>query len=176
MLSGVLIAALAVVGLMAPHVDENSHLVSAGDYAVQTGIVISAALAFGGLLGLRMAQKERPRFGRLGNAGSLVALAGEAIIVTANIVTLPTGDPVTAVHAIGFLAFFAGSVLLAIATHRVGLLPRWSAVLLGATPVVLFAGPPGGLVVGASWIAIGWALRNATVRDAGSKPAGAPAV
>jgi hypothetical protein len=162
MLSGVLVAAVAVAGALAPGLAENYDLVSAGDYAVQLAIVLSGLLALGGLVGIRLAQIDRPGFGRLGRTGSLLAIAGQATILVANVTVLGTGEPVMFLHALGFLAFFAGAVVLAIATSRVRLLPRWSAALLGATPIILFAGPLGGIAFGVSWIAIGRALGVAT--------------
>jgi hypothetical protein len=160
-LGGAAVAAIAVIGMVAPDLASDYHLTSSGDYAVQALICASDVLALLAFTALHLAHAARPGYGRAGKAGAGLTIVGQLTIMTANLATLVTGgNPLAPLHAIGFLTLFPGMLLLARAMSRVRLLPRWAPVLFAASPLVLFAGPPGGVVFGASWILIGASLRT----------------
>jgi hypothetical protein len=159
--SGVVSVAIAALGILGIQSGADYHLSSAAGYGVQSLIVLNALLTLGGLLGLHSVQAAIRGYGRLGKAGFFVASSGTTVILVANLATLATGeDPLGFLHAIGFLTFFPGVVLLAAGTFRAAVLPRWSSVLLGISPPVLFAGEYGQFAYGLVWITIGYLLMS----------------
>ena len=174
-LTGVTVAAVAIVGFVAPKVAANYHLASHADYSVQLVIVLSGFFGLGAFAALHLAQFGRRGYGRIGMAGFALACFGQTAVLLANLATLATGEnPFGPLHAVGFLTLLPGILLLAASTSRVRLLPRWAAFLFGATPIVLFAGSPGGIVFGTSWILLGLLLHAAT-RPEATQLAGATA-
>lgn len=108
------------------------------------------------------------RFGPLGKAGAVIAVAGVSVLVLASVVQslVFDGDFSLMPNFVipGIAALIVGFVLLAVAVLRSGVLPRWAAgsLLVGAGAMVGFneqtAAAWLALPFGLAWIAVGCAL------------------
>lgn len=160
------VAALVMIGPMGGLRDLPDPLVETTEW-----FVISAlhAVAYLGMLALLLALRAAARdFRRWGLIGFVAATGGTALVFLATVVALAVrgGTLVQfAVLLLGVLGWLVGFPLLGAATLRTGVLPRWTGWLLIAfvpLVVVLFLVLDvygiGGLVLGALWIALAYAL------------------
>jgi hypothetical protein len=124
--------------------------------------ILALAGTMGGIASLHARQSYC--YGFCGRLGFLAAFSGAAILLAG----LPLSS-IACVHApatldvilvAGFWGLAGGLFLLGVATLRLGFLPQWSgALLLVALPLAVAAGNlGGGLMFGASWIALGYTL------------------
>lgn len=124
--------------------------------------------------------RQRSRFGIVGKAGFYLTASGFTLgaVGSASIVVigLTTSDetalaaPVFVTHALSHVFYAAGSVLLGIATHRVGIFPKEAAVMMGAGPawqLALFLSGidqsylllfPPFVITALAWMRLGYAL------------------
>lgn len=108
------------------------------------------------------------RFGKLGKAGTILALAGIATLIVSGLVQALAfdGDFLLMPYFVipGIAALVIGLLLLAAAVLRSGVLPRWAAVALfiGALAMLGFNEQTHrawlALPFGLAWIAVGYAL------------------
>lgn len=123
--------------------DDGLVLDTAGGYVLYGLFALSLALTVPALLAVHLHQGGAD--GRLGRAGTLVAIAGVAtqcVVIAAIVAAGQETSWFEPTAPIAILTWFIGSVLLGIAIRRARLMPGWVAIAL---PVVtLFA------VVGAS--------------------------
>ena len=130
--------------------------------------LLSVLLFVAGAVGLLALVRSGGRFGKLGNAGTIVGAVGAAVLAIATLVQAIFfgGDFPLMPHFVipGLLAMVVGFVLVGITILRSGVLPRWAAVLviagalgmLGAneqTARVLLMIP-----FGVAWVAVGYVL------------------
>ena len=82
-------------------------------YLIEVVLVAAFALTLVTIAGLHALQRRR--YGRLGAAGSLLTFSGYAIVlVSAHLITLVGGEPVSFVRFIGGLVMAVGSILLGV--------------------------------------------------------------
>ena len=127
--------------------------------------MVALASTLGGMVGLHY--RQTPSYGRLGTAGFLAALTGVALLLVGHPLTLLLGgvfgraflDPVLAA---GLWLVFVGFVLSGAATLRLKALPRWCGVpLIICLPLAVILGDyGGGIVLGVTWLAVGYALAS----------------
>lgn len=108
-------------------------------------------------IGRRHAAAES--WGRTGRAAVGFALLAGLLILLANGVTLVARQyQMVPLHLVGFLLWFVGSILVAVAGWRLGVLSRWLLVALAICPIVVWAGPLGQYAYGAVWLLVGAAF------------------
>jgi hypothetical protein len=80
-------------------------------YLIEIVLVAAFALTLVTIVGLHALQ--RGRYGRLGTAGSLLTFVGYALVlVSAHLITVVGGEPVSFVRLMGGLVMVVGSILL----------------------------------------------------------------
>lgn len=128
------------------------------DHLVEGLRVLAALSQLGGLVALHLSQTGAQGYDRLGVAGFSVALVGAGAILGSAMVPLTAGGSsppfLVAVEA---PLFTIGVLLLAFATFRAAVLPRWAVILIAGLFSVAF-GDFGVLVNGVIWIALGYIL------------------
>jgi hypothetical protein len=129
--------------------------------------LVSLAGTLGGVVGLH--DRQTPSYGRLGTAGFLAAFTGIAVLLVGLILSflvggLVGGDSRTAfldpLLGAGLWSVLVGFVLLGAATLELRALPRWCGAALSiCLPLAIILGDyGGGLVLGATWLAISYVL------------------
>jgi hypothetical protein len=161
LLAGVTWVALGFVGAATVSGRESEVL----GFAFLDETLYSVALAgtLEGILGLHA--RQAPSYGRLGTVGFLAAFTGTAVLLVGLMFSFLVGgvfgtaflDPVL---GSALWCVLVGYVLLGAATWRLGALRRWCGVLLIiCLPVAITLGDyGGGLVLGVTWLALGYAL------------------
>lgn len=142
-----------------------SGLLSGGS-GLQTAAEAISILALVGVIGgvASLHARQYYCYGLCGWLGFLAALSGGAVLLAGLPLSYIAGVQAPAMlEAIlvgGFWGLVGGLLLLGIATLRLGFLPQWSGVLLLlCAPLAVAAGNlGGGIVFGASWIALGYTL------------------
>ena len=118
----------------------------------------------GGLVGLHTRQASR--YGRLGSVGFVASFLGVSLLLVGIALSFLSGRVALEqtlglqMVGLGFLGMLVGFVLLGAATLRLGVLPRWCALLLIASPLLAITlGDYGGaLALGLTWLALGGTL------------------
>ena len=118
----------------------------------------------GGLVGLHTRQASR--YGRLGSVGFVASFLGVSLLLVGIALSFLSGRVVLEqtlglqMVGLGFLGMLVGFVLLGAAALRLGVLPRWCALLLIACPLLAITlGDYGGaLALGLTWLALGGTL------------------
>jgi hypothetical protein len=167
---GALLAGLAwtVLGLvdLATVGGRGSEVLSSA-FIDETLYLVSLAGTLGGVVGLH--DRQTPSYGRLGTAGFLAAFTGIAVLLVGLILSflvggLVGGDSRTAfldpLLGAGLWSVLVGFVLLGAATLELRALPRWCGAALSiCLPLAIILGDyGGGLVLGATWLAISYVL------------------
>ena len=93
----------------------------------------------GGLVGLHTRQASR--YGRLGSVGFVASFLGVSLLLVGLALSFLSGGVLEQMLGLqmvglGFLGMLVGFVLLGAATLRLGVLPRWCALLLIACPLL----------------------------------------
>jgi hypothetical protein len=117
----------------------------------------------GGLVGLHTRQASR--YGRLGSVGFVASFLGVSLLLVGLALSFLSGRVLEQtlglqMVGLGFLGMLVGFVLLGAATLRLGVLPRWCALLLIACPLLAITlGEYGGaLALGLTWLSLGGTL------------------
>ena len=117
----------------------------------------------GGLLGLHT--RQAPRYGSLGTVGFVTSFLGVSLLLVGLALSFLSGRVLEQtlglpMLGLGFLGMLVGFVLLGAASLRLGVLPRWCALLLIACPLLAITlGDHGGaLALGITWLALGGTL------------------
>ncbi len=128
--------------------------------------VLALAGTLGVLVGLHA--RQAPGYGRLGTVGFSVAFAGTSLLLAGLALSfLPLRSGASSgqtfldwASGLGLWGALVGFALLGSATLRLGALPRWCGWLLVVCPPLAIAlgNYGGGLVLGISWLALGYAL------------------
>jgi hypothetical protein len=115
-------------------------------------------LELGGLFALHVSQAGARGYGRSGIAGFFVAAVGWAAILLSAEASLLSGQSALVLLLVaGTPVFTVGVLLLAAATYRARVLPRWGAALVVVLLLTAY-GPWGGLLGGLAWLALGCLL------------------
>jgi hypothetical protein len=121
-------------------------------------------LYLGAVLGIHALHSGTPRYGRLGVTGTVLTIAGYAIIAVMTVISMVQGHPsFLTVRLAGAGVLLVGSVLLGVIIIRARLLPWWCGVLLIVTfPLGHFAnaifGAAENLLLALLWGSVGIAL------------------
>jgi hypothetical protein len=116
------------------------------------------------VLGIHALHSGSPRYGRLGAAGTVLTIAGYAIIAVMTVISMVQGRAsFLTVRLAGAGVLLVGSVLLGVIILRARLLPWWCGVLLiVAFPLGHFAnalfGAAENLILALLWGSVGVAL------------------
>lgn len=139
---------------------------------LDAALVIPAVLALAaGLIGLLLRVREVGRFGRRGRSGIVLSASAFAVLVVsvATVNTFVHGNfPMPLIVVPAMLALICGFILLGLEIIRSGMLPRWSAVVLIVSTLLLLAANEQTVLIllaipfGLSWIAIGSLLQFAS--------------
>ena len=100
-------------------------------YLIEASDAIAEVGMMGAVVGLHA--RQTPNYGRLGTAGSIVALVGAALAALSTVLWLLTGygdGIVGLLFSLGGLGALVGFPILGVATLRAGVLPRWCGLLL----------------------------------------------
>ena len=104
--------------------DSTSYLYHAVSLAAYIGVIVA-------VLGIHALHKGRPRYGRLGIAGTVLTIAGYAVIAVIRIISMVQGQSsLLTIRIAGAGLVLIGSVLLGVIILRARLLPWWCGVLL----------------------------------------------
>lgn len=127
---------------------------------VEQAVVVAGDVCFLlGWLALGRVFAERARWGRSGRAGVFLALLAGGLILVANTLTLVSWRvQLVPLHLFGFLLWFVGSVMVAVAGWRCDVLPRWLLAVFAICPIVVWGGPVGQYAYGAVWMMVGAVL------------------
>ena len=150
------LADLATVGGRGPEILSSAFL-------DETPYMVALVSTLGGIVGLH--DRQTPSYGRLGTAGFLAAFTGTAMLLVGLMLSFLIGgvfgtgflDPVLGA---GLWSVLVGFVLVGAATLRLKALPRWCGVtLILCLPLAIIVGDyGGGIVLGATWLAVSYAL------------------
>ena len=155
MVGGVLYVVLGAVQLASPEQADPFFRIS--DYLIQILLVLSLLLTLAGFVALHLRQAgvySGPR----GWTGFRAAVTGQGAMLAAAVVSLASGGLTLGfLYFIGVCLLLVGLALLPVATYRAGILPHWSAYLVGALAAIIFGGF-GRVVVGLAWIALAYVL------------------
>jgi hypothetical protein len=132
-------------------------------FLYETLYMVALVSTLGGMVGLH--DRQTPSYGGLGMAGFLATITGIALLLVGHILSLLVGgifgtaflDPVLGA---GLWSVLVGFVLVGAATLRLKALPRWCGVaLILCLPLAIILGDyGGGIVLGATWLAVSYAL------------------
>jgi hypothetical protein len=131
-IAGVAAAALFIVSAI---LDQLSPLQSTYDSAASylyLGVVVAAYIGvIVAVFGIHALHSGKPRYGRLGTAGTVLTIAGYLIMVVVRMISMVAGhESLGNVRIGGGLAVLLGSVLLGVIILRARMLPWWCGVLL----------------------------------------------
>ena len=155
--------------------DVRTVLETTGDYLGYSLFALCLALAVPAILAVHLHQRGAD--GRLGRSGAIVAMAGAAgqCVVISGIVVNGGDPPWFGIAApIAIATWFAGSVLLGIATRRGGLLPKWVGLALPIATLFAIVGADYGssALIAAFQLIVGVRILRATADgSAGPAPA-----
>ncbi len=155
-LAGILYIIQAVMGVVQP---QGEVFTSRYDYLFEAVFVVALLATLVALGGLHIRQSGRT--GRLGMASFLAAFVGTGLLLVSAAATLVAGqNTLDLFFLLGVLASMIGVILFGISVIRAKVLPRWCgvALMLGLPSSVLFANIGGGMLLGLTWIALGYAL------------------
>jgi hypothetical protein len=156
MLAGVAYMIQTLIGLVSPQAEV---FTGVADYLLEAVFIVALLLTILGLVGLRSYQTSRE--GRSGTVGFWLAILGTFSLLASALATLIAGG--TALGLLFFLGLgcaVVGQALLGLAIVRGKGLPRWSgiALTLGLPLSAALAGYGGGMILGLTWLAIGYML------------------
>ena len=145
-------------------------LSGASDYLAFGSFAAALALTVAALLGLHAHQRGAD--GRLGRAGTLIAIAGcaaQCVVISTIVVTGQEPSWFGVAAPLAILTWTVGSVLFGIAIHRAGVLPGWVAIALPLVTVFAIVGSEAGtsVLIGIYLAVIGVRLAKA---GAGARP------
>jgi hypothetical protein len=127
-------------------------------YHIVEALLVFALLSqLGGLFALHLSQAGSRGYGRLGAAGFSVATVGGVAILASAVASLVSGGFTLGFFVVGAALLAFGALLLAFATFRAAVLPRWSAILVAGL-LLISLGELGMLLNGIIWITLGYTL------------------
>ena len=145
--------------------NEKVDLSGTGDYLGFGLFAVCLALAVTAVVALHL--HHRGADGRLGRVGAIAAGAAAQCVVISGIVVNGEETSWFGIAApLAILTWFAGSVVLGVAVHRAGLLPRWVGIALPIVTAFAIVGSDAGTsaLIGVFQIVVGWRI----VRAAGA--------
>ena len=129
-------------------------------YHLVEALLIFALLSqLGGLFALNLTQAGTQGYGRLGTTGFSAAIVGGVVILASAMASLVVsgGSTLGSFFVVGAALLTFGALLLAFATFRAAVLPRWSAIPVAAL-LLISLGELGVLLNGLVWVILGYVL------------------
>jgi hypothetical protein len=151
------LAFIAEGGLELAH-HQHDHFGGVADYMTEAAFATGLLLTLAGFLAVHLRQERDLR--PLGTWAVRVALAGQGTLGVIALATLARGhDALGPLFPIAVLAWAAGTIAYAVATHKARVFPRWTAPTLALGTVAGIALNPGGtLLLGALWLTLAVAV------------------
>ena len=131
-IAGIAAAALFIVSAILEQLSPLQRIYDSVASYLYLGVVVAAYIAvIIAVLGIHALHRGRPRYGRLGTAGTVLTIAGYLIMIVARMISMVAGRESLGNVRIGAgLAVLIGSVLLGVIILRARILPWWCGVLL----------------------------------------------
>ena len=180
-IAGVVAAAVLILSAILYQLNPVQRTYDSATSYLYLGLGLAAYIAvIIAVLGIHALHSGTPRYGRLGFAGTVLTIAGYAIIGVMTVVSMVQGHAsFLIVRLAGAGVLLVGSVLLGVIIIRARLFPWWCGVLLiVAFPLGHFAnaifGAAENLLLALLWGSIGVALlarRQEVAESAASQPA-----
>jgi hypothetical protein len=178
-IAGVVAAALLILSAIIYQLNPVQRTYDSATSYLYLGVGLAAYMAvIVALLGIHALHSGTPRYGRLGVTGTVLTIAGYAIIAVMTVISMLQGHAsFLTIRLAGAGVLLVGSVLLGVIIIRARLLPWWCGVLLiVAFPLGHFAnaifGAAENLLLALLWGSIGIALL--TRRQQVGEPAATP--
>jgi len=178
-IAGVVAAALLILSAIVYQLNPVQRTYDSATSYLYLGVGLAAYIAvIVALLGIHALHSGTPRYGRLGVTGTVLTIAGYAIIAVMTVISMVQGHAsFLTIRLAGAGVLLVGSVLLGVIIIRAKLLPWWCGVLLiVAFPLGHFAnaifGAAENLLLALLWGSIGIALL--TRRQQVGEPAATP--
>ena len=164
-IAGVVAAAVLILSAILYQLNPVQRTYDSATSYLYIGLGLAAYIAvIIAVLGIHALHSGTPLYGRLGFAGTVLTIAGYAIIAVMTVISMVQGHAsFLTVRLAGAGVLLVGSVLLGVIIIRAGLLPWWCGVLLiVAFPLGHFAnaifGAAENLLLALLWGSIGVAL------------------
>ena len=131
-IAGIAAAALFIVSASLEQLSPLQRIYDSVASYLYLGVVVAAYIAvIVAVLGIHALHSGRPRYGRLGTAGTVLTIAGYLIMIVVRMISMVAGRESLGNVRIGAgLAVLIGSVLLGVIILRARILPWWCGVLL----------------------------------------------
>ena len=178
--AGVVAAALlvlsAILNQLSP-IQRTYH--STTSYLYLAVVLIAYVAVIVAVLGIHALHSGRPRYGRLGAAGTVLTIVGYAIIAITTVISMAQGHAsLLTIRLSGAVVLLIGSALLGVIIIRARLLPWWCGILLivafplGDVANAVFSSAEN-LLLALLWGSMGVALlsRRQEVKPAVTQPA-----
>jgi hypothetical protein len=180
-IAGVVAAAVLILSAILYQLNPVQRTYDSSTSYLYIGLGLAAYIAvIIAVLGIHALHSGTPRYGRLGFAGTVLTIAGYAIIAVMTVISMVQGHAsFLTVRLSGAGVLLVGSVLLGVIIIRARLLPWWCGVLLiVAFPLGHFAnaifGAAENLLLALLWGSMGVALlarRQEVAESVASQPA-----
>ena len=164
-IAGVVTAGLLILSTILYKLNPVQRTYDSATSYLYVGVGLAAYIAvIVAVLGIHALHSGTPRYGRLGVAGTVLTIAGYAIIAIMTVISMVQGHAsFLTVRLAGAGVLLVGSVLLGVIIIRARLLPLWCGVLLiVAFPLGHFAnaifGAAENLLLALLWGSVGIAL------------------
>ena len=131
-IAGIAAAALFIISAILDQLNPLQRTYDSTASYIYLGVVVAAYIGvIIAVLGIHALHSGKPRYGRLGTAGTLLTIAGYLIMVVVRMISMAKGhESLSNVRIGGGLAVLVGSVLLGVIILRARMLPWWCGVLL----------------------------------------------
>ena len=131
-IAGIAAAALFIVSAILEQLSPLQRIYDSVASYLYLGVVVAAYIAvIVAVLGIHALHSGKPRYGRLGTAGTVLTIAGYLIMIVVRLISMVAGRESFGNVRIGAgLAVLIGSVLLGVIILRARILPWWCGVLL----------------------------------------------
>ena len=164
-LAGVAAAGLFILSAIVEQVAPAEGIVDTGsEYLDRTMVILAYIAVIGAVLGIHALHKGNVRYGGLGTAGSVMTIAGYAIIAVVTVIaTIQDFEYLLTIRLGGGIVVLIGSLLLGVIIIRTRLLPWWCGVLLivafplGDVANAIFSSAEN-LLLALLWGSVGFAL------------------
>jgi hypothetical protein len=180
-IAGIAAAALFIVSAILEQLSPLQRIYDSVASYLYLGVVVAAYIAvIIAVLGIHALHSGRPRYGRLGTAGTVLTIAGYLIMIVVRMINMVAGrESLGNVRLGAGLAVLIGSVLLGVIILRARILPWWCGVLLivafplGDVANAIFSAAEN-LLLALLWGSVGVALlarREGVAEPAATQPA-----
>jgi hypothetical protein len=130
-IAGIVAAALFIVSAILDQLSPLQRIYDSAASYLYLGVVVAYIAVIIAVLGIHALHRGRPRYGRLGTAGTVLTIAGYLIMIVVRMISMAAGqESLGNVRIGGGLAVLIGSVLLGVIILRARMLPWWCGVLL----------------------------------------------